>query len=452
LEITITGESGDSEALRELLSRLDVSFTTPEQAEVEVVCGQRPSETRKSVVVPRDRIEFVNWARDIKLNMMRVQRERVPVAISSQATLNITPLKFYSYCGLSNSKFVGADASQIRLNDDLVVLKFDIVYEYYKILRETLEARSAFTYRLLTGLPLPYNLAPKGIRDLLMTENDRRLDLLPSECLPLDALRFVIAHALENLSNKRLVRKRWNGKRYSCALTHDVDTLEGLRNAGAIKKLEEKYDVPSAWFIPSRDYKLHDGIVRPLANHGEIGAHDTKHDGKLFFLSKQKLVKRLCEAKCTLERIADCSIEGFRAPLLQHSLPILEGIQEAGYKYDSSIPAWEPKHPRTMRPHGLGTVYPMHFGNIVEIPITLVQDHQMLSVLGLKPREAIARWLSAMALIKELNGCCVFLSHPEYKILDRDNLSLYEELLTTVVSDGEAWLSTPNHLAKEVEQ
>jgi peptidoglycan/xylan/chitin deacetylase (PgdA/CDA1 family) len=264
--------------------------------------------------------------------------------------------------------------------------------------------------------------------------------------LPLDALRFILVKAIEKLSDKEFHKKAWNGKRYACTMTHDIDTRNGLQKAKGVKKLEEKYDVPSAWYIPSKHFRLNHEIVEDLANYGEIGAHGTRHDGKLVQLPEQKLVKRLREAKQALENIINCSVDGFRAPLLQHSPGILHGLKEAGYSYDTSIPTWEPLHPRTMRPHGLGTTYPMFFNGVTEIPISVVQDHQLLYVLGLKPKEVIAEWLSMMAVIKELRGCCVLLLHPEYKLFDRNNFVIYEELLNTITSDRNVWLTTPKQL------
>jgi hypothetical protein len=135
--------------------------------------------------------------------------------------------------------------------------------------------------------------------------------------------------------------------------------------------------------------------------------------------------------------------------LLQHTSEMLRGIRNAGYKYDSSIPTWEPKHPRTMRAHGLGTIYPISIAGNVEIPITIVQDHQLLYVLGLRPKETVDQWLSMMDLISTLRGCCVFLSHPEYLLLQKQNIALYEEMLNMIASDKDAWCATAKLVAKE---
>jgi hypothetical protein len=167
-------------------------------------------------------------------------------------------------------------------------------------------------------------------------------------------------------------------------------------------------------------------------------------------LSKEELIKRFSEAKQTLEELVACQVVGFRTPLLQQNSTILSGLREAGYNYDTSVPTWEPKHPQTMRPHGLGTTYPMFLDGVTEIPISVVQDHQLLYALGLEAKDAIAEWLSMMAVIKELGGCCVLLSHPEYKLFDMKNLAIYEELLNTIMSDEQVWLATPKQLVDAI--
>ncbi len=229
-------------------------------------------------------------------------------------------------------------------------------------------------------------------------------------------------------------------------LTHDVETAPGLKKAVLLKKIEEKYDVLSAWYVPSKRYKLNDDSIRQLSNHGEVGGHDTKHDGKLVHLSKDKLVERVSDVRQCLGRILEQSIDGFRAPILQHNISILNAINEAGYKYDTSIPSWEPKHPYTMGPHGIGTVFPLKFDcNLFEIPLTLPQDHQMLHVLGLGTQDVIRIWALMANTISDLGGVCMFLVHPDYEIAA--DTELYEELVSTIASDSKSTITVPSRLS-----
>jgi hypothetical protein len=82
---------------------------------------------------------------------------------------------------------------------------------------------------------------------------------------------------------------------------------------------------------------------------------------------------------------------------------------------------------------------------LTEIPVTLPQDHQLLQVLDLAPDELVGKWLEMASVIKELGGVCMLLVHPDYKLGDL-NSKVYEELLNTVASDNEAWVTVPSRM------
>lgn len=449
MKIAVQGQAGDVEVIRELLSPWNVSFTSLDEADVVIVYKEKPLETKKTIVIPSDSADFMKWVKDMKSGVVRKLGERVFVAAGSQTVLTITPQMLYCYDGLVKSAPRDTPPTAAELNEDLIFLMLDVVKEYNKILDETLNAKPSTVYRLLTGLPVPYTLAPKRLRDLFMRGHGGQESLTFCDKLPLDALRFILVRAIENLLDKKLQRKTWNGKRYACIITHDIDTQKGLKRAKHLKKLEEKYDVHSAWYIPSKHYKLNLETVKDLANYGEIGAHDTKHDGKLAQLPKQKLVKRVREAKQTLEKIINCSVEGFRAPLLQHNVEIIRALEEARYTYDTSIPTWEPKHPYGMKPSGIGTANSVKIGKMVEIPISLPQDHQMTNVLGLAPKQTVEAWMKLKEAIKDIGGICTVLVHPSYQLAHSKNLNIYEDLMNNFATDDDAWVTVPTEIAYE---
>jgi len=445
LKIAVRGQAADVEVIRELLSPWNVSFTSLDDADVVIVYKEKPLETKKTIVIPSDSVDFMKWVKDVKSRVVKKLGEPVFVAASSQTVLTITPQMLYCYDG--SVKPAPEDTpTAAELNEDLIFLKVDIVKEYDKILDETLKAKPSTLYRLLTGLPVPYTLAPERLKDFLMRKRGGKENLTFCDKLPLDALRFILVRAIEEILGEKLERKKWNGKKYAFILTHDVDTREGLRRAKMLKKIEHKYDVPSAWYVPSKRYKLDADAIRELANHGEVGAHDTKHDGKLNRLSRNALVERLREAKQILENIIGEKVEGFRAPLLQHNVKIIQALRDARYSYDTSIPTWEPKHPNTMNSHGIGTVYPLTLEGVTEISVTLPQDQQLLHVLDLSPKEVISEWMKMIDVIKEISGLCTVLVHPDYELADPENLGLYEELLNAIASDNEALVSLPTNI------
>jgi hypothetical protein len=455
VRIGFQAKASDARVLKELLSPWDISFTSPEQADIVIVYDCEEAIVNKAIVVPHDRPDFLDLLRELKLRLEGSFHEPIQVAVSPQTTLTIWPERFYSYGKPAASTLKEDSSAELTLNDELSLLKVDVLNEYKKIMKPILDAKSSTLYSLLTSLPIRYDAAPKKIRDFVMRGKREEKTFNYCDKLPLDALRFIVAGAVERLSGKRLSRacppqKTWNRRKYACFVTHDIDTSQGLRRAHSLKKIEEKYDVPSAWYIPSDHFRLDTQAIRELANHGEVGSHDTKHDGKLAQLSQKKLVRRLYESKKTLSKAANCSIEGFRAPLLQHSLKIIDALRAAGYSYDTSIPTWEPKHPTAMGPHGIGTVYPMTFDGIVEIPVTLPQDHQMMHVLGIKPDQTVEVWIHQMKVIKEIGGICVLLLHPDYELGYSENLPLYEELLNSIKDDDDYLITLPRGMVNHV--
>jgi peptidoglycan/xylan/chitin deacetylase (PgdA/CDA1 family) len=445
LKIGIQAPPSDSEAIRELLSPWSISFAEPEDAQLNIVYKQKPVETTSLVVIPSESTSFTTWTKEANLKTKQQPGNILFVAATSQTALTVTPNTQYNYDDSAKTAFQTSNPTDIKIENDVLALKLDIVQEFKDILNKTLNPKQSKLHELVTGLPIPYGLSPKWLRNLLMKTDKNLENLALCDKLPIDALRFMLVDAIETASGKQLEKKPLFAQNYVCLLTHDVETAKGLQRSRIIKKIEERYDARSAWFLPSNRYKLNSDAVRELANNGEIGAHDTKHDGKLVHLSKQKLLERLIAARQTLGGIAQQPVEGFRAPILQHNQMIIQALGEAGYLYDTSIPAWEPKHPYTMKPHGIGTVYPLKLGGLTEIPLTLPQDHQLLQVLGLKGEEVLKTWAVMASVIRDLGGVCMFLVHPEYE-LATEKPELYEELVCAVSSDPQATITVPSRI------
>lgn len=449
LRTFIQAKAADAKVIRELLSPWSVSFTDVDEAEVVVVYKEKPLETKRMIVIPSDSVFFTTWLKDKGFGNVKEFGKRTIAAASPRANLTLEPSIRYRYEGSLISDLKEENTTEIILDSTTAVLKLDVVNEYKEILNKTLNAKQSKLYRLFTGLPIPYGTSPKGLRDLFMKKRERYGSMTLFDKLPVDALRFILIGAIEKLTGKKVQKKTWKGKTSVYLITHDIETYDGLQRAKIVKKLEERYDVPSAWYIPSKRYKLNYEVIRELANFGEIGAHDTKHDGKLAQLPTPELLVRLIDAKRSLTRISQQSIDGFRAPLLQHNLLMLKALDKAGYTYDTSIPAWEPKHPYTMKPHGIGTIFPLEINGVVEIPVTLPQDHQMVHSLGMSPRQTVEAWINLAKEVERIGGLCVFLTHPN-ELANLENQSIYEDLLNIITSNNKAYVGLPRTIANDI--
>jgi len=446
LNVAIQAQAADVEAIRELLSPWDVSVTNLDEADVVIVYKDKPMETKKTIVIPSDSAECMKWVKEMKLTVARKPGEPVFVAASKQTVLTIKPQVLYCYDGLVKPVPRDTPPTLGEVDDNLLFLTLDIVKEYDKILDETLNAKPSTAYRLLTSLPFPYTIAPRRLKDFFLKDRAGHENFTLCDKLQLDALRLILVRAIDKLFKEEIRKKTWNGKRYACIVTHDIETLKGLQRAKRLKKLEEKYDVASAWYIPSKRYELNLETIRELASYGEVGAHDTMHDGKLLQLPEEKLVKRLHEAKQTLEKITNCPVEGFRAPLLQHSTRFIRALDKAGYSYDTSIPTWEPMHPSTFGPHGIGTTHPLHVNGIIEVPVSVPQDHQMIKCLGMTLSRTVETWLEIRDAIKDLGGIYTILIHPDYEFGSPSGQDIYEDLLHRICADDLALFAVPSQI------
>ncbi|MGD0405041.1 MAG: polysaccharide deacetylase family protein [Candidatus Bathyarchaeia archaeon] len=435
MKVSIAADEREEQIIQELLSPWDISYTPHDESDVTIVYGKNPSAFSQTIVIPSCSASFDRWTKSTNRCVTK-KHGNYSVRATSELALSIIPELTYE-CKVFPKE-----------NEDLsAILAFDIVNEYKRIMRETLCAKASLSYTLFTTLPLPYNIIPRRFRNTLMKRGSIAKDFNVSNILPIDALRFELLRKIEHLSEKKIRLRGWGqNKKCVCAITHDVETRAGLFRSVKIKKLEEKYDISSAWYIPSAEYSLDRETIATLANSGEVGSHDTKHDGRLSSLSEKTLTARLQDSKSALEKIVKNKVVGFRAPLLQHNPDIFSSLKDCGYQYDTSVPTWEAKHPRTMRCHGIGTIFPISISGIRELPVTIMQDHQFLYVLGYAPKEVVAAYLTTLTVIKELGGACVLLIHPEYGLLDSKGLPLYEELLSSIACDNEILIELPRKI------
>ena len=82
---------------------------------------------------------------------------------------------------------------------------------------------------------------------------------------------------------------------------------------------------------------------------------------------------------------------------------------------------------------GVESVQKFEIDGVVETPLTLFQDHQLLNVLRMNTSEAIKLWVELAKLIHSLDGDIVLLIHPDYTF-SRD-LPRYRKLLGSLLEE-----------------
>ena len=76
-----------------------------------------------------------------------------------------------------------------------------------------------------------------------------------------------------------------DGKKFALVLTHDVEGSNGLAKCSRLMELELKLGFRSSFnFIPEGEYQVAATQREDLAANGfEVGVHDLRHDGKLYW-------------------------------------------------------------------------------------------------------------------------------------------------------------------------
>jgi peptidoglycan/xylan/chitin deacetylase (PgdA/CDA1 family) len=223
--------------------------------------------------------------------------------------------------------------------------------------------------------------------------------------------------------------------RAAVTLTHDVEGDVGLRNIPRVRELEEKYGVVSSWnFVPER-YPFDKKVFKELTDQGcEIGLHGLHHDGK-DVLSRKIFEQRLP----TMNRyLKQWGAVGFRSPAT-HRNP--DWMPELAAEYGSSFPDTDPFEPQS---GGCCSVFPFFLGEMVELPITLVQDHTLIEILQKKDIDV---WTQKSRWIIENHGLINIITHPDYMLTEK-NLQYYDQFLAFIMSQENLWHALPNDVAR----
>ena len=105
-------------------------------------------------------------------------------------------------------------------------------------------------------------------------------------------------------------------------------------------QLLDKYNVSATFFVVGQVAERHPELIEKIYEEGhEIASHGYSHK-RLHELSKEKFEDDLRKSTKLLESIVKERIIGFRAPsysIDQDSAWALDALENAGYKYDSSV-------------------------------------------------------------------------------------------------------------------
>jgi hypothetical protein len=285
---------------------------------------------------------------------------------------------------------------------------------------------------------------PASLRRQLQRAYFRDWQTLPFPAWPIDSSVDRLHQELLRLLMEAGEVKRvpfiwfWPDGATSCLImTHDVETAAGRDFTSALMDLDGSYGIPASFqVIPEQRYEVSDEYIAEIRSRGfEFNIHDLNHDGRLY-RTRQEFVRRAAQIN---GYIHDYGARGFRAGSMYRKQEWYDLFE---FSYDMSVP--NVAHLEPMR-GGCCTVMPYFVGNIVELPLTMVQDYSLLHILGDYSTDL---WKRQMAYVREANGLISFIVHPDY-LIEKRARRLYESLLDYLrhmVKQERVWTAPPGEV------
>lgn len=337
-------------------------------------------------------------------------------------------------------------ASVWRADDGSIFLPFDpdelhlnYLTEQY---REILVASAARAWRRLAmlGYYRARNLMPRPVQIWLRRRYARLQARTPFPRWPVepgfhDLLEFLLS-LLQSMSPEPVpwIAPWPKGYSWAFVLTHDVETAAGLHALGPVLELERSLGLRSSLNFVPRRYEVSSEQVGELVSDGsEIGVHGLYHDGR-DLESRSILAERLPGIRAAAER---WNAAGFRSPATHRDWELMPTL---GFDYDSSYPDTDPFEPQG---GGCCTWLPFFNRELIELPLTMPQDHTMFVILG-KPDERI--WVEKAELLRARGGMALFDTHPDY-LTDEKILGAYRRVLERFADDPGVWRALPREVA-----
>ena len=289
-------------------------------------------------------------------------------------------------------------------------------------------------YRIKPLLPRRVQLALR--RAYAPRQARRAFPAWPVEDLLLRREHADLHRALDASDADRLPVVGWwpDGFASAAIVTHDVEGPEGVARIPEILELERRHGIVSSWNFCADWYPIPPGTFDTVrAANCEVGLHGVKHDGKLFS-SRATFETELPKIHAAF---AAFDAVGFRSPATHRNA---EWMHELGCLYDSSFPDTDPFEPQG---GGCCSILPFFFGDVVELPITLIQDHTMWEILR---RDDIALWTDKADWLAGHHGLVNVIVHPDY--LDTPaRMAAYEQLLVHLRALPGSWHALPCDVA-----
>jgi hypothetical protein len=271
-------------------------------------------------------------------------------------------------------------------------------------------------------------------RRLRRLQERSRFPRYPFDAATLQLDELVVGYAARIVGQALPAIAPWPAPhRWALVLTHDVETQVGHDAVAILTRVERRLGLRSSWnFVPER-YRIDPTVLEGLRTDGfEIGVHGLRHDGR-DLASLETLNARLPAMRAAATA---WGAVGFRSPATHR---VYDWMPTLGFAYDSSYPDTDPYEPQ---PGGCCAILPFFNQAMVELPITMPQDHTLFEILG---HHDEASWVQKAAALREAGGMCLMITHPDY-MLDPFRVAAYTRFLEDALTH-EPWCALPRDAA-----
>jgi hypothetical protein len=223
-----------------------------------------------------------------------------------------------------------------------------------------------------------------------------------------------------------------------CAIvTHDIETKGGVSFVPQLMDIDDAFGIKASFqVIPEKQYPVSKDLLNKIRDRGfELNVQDLRHEGNLFS-NREQFERR---APFINRYLKEYGARGFRAGRLYRNVDWLSALDIC---YDMSVP--NVAHLESQR-GGCCTVFPYFIDEIVELPLTTIQDYSLFHILG---EYSIELWKKQIALITESSGLASFIVHPDYIQNDRA-LMVYKSLLGHLADlrdERGIWITRPQEV------
>lgn len=227
----------------------------------------------------------------------------------------------------------------------------------------------------------------------------------------------------------------WPEGASSCLLmTHDVESERGAGFCSALMNIDDAWGFKASFqIVPEDRYRVSAQLLDSIRQRGfELNVQDLNHDGRLFN-DRTQFLARAAAINRHLKRFGS---RGFRSAVMYRNPDWLEALD---ISYDMSIPNSARLEPQR---GGCCTVFPYFIGQILEIPLTTVQDYSLFHILN---EYSIELWKRQIGLIQQQHGLASFIIHPDYVVAGKacDTYLALLEYLGQLRKRANIWTALP---------